>query len=499
MRTSYTPSRRELLKMLLWAPASLLCLDCGEGNQQFGNTIQLENQKPGDADWELVNAAFNHEIEGYASSVSVNRGEAISIFVNSIDPSYTLDIYRIGWYGGAGARKMLPTITAPGIRQPIPQPDPTTGLIECQWTDPYVLQIPGDLADPTYWASGIYLAKLTGIGSGKQSYVIFVVRDDARPSDLLFQNTVTTYQAYNDWGGLSLYTLPQRAYKVSFNRPYSRFFGSSNFFRWECFMVHFLEREGYDVSYSTDLETHVNRNLLLIHRALLITGHDEYWSWQMRDNIEAARDTGVSLGFFSANTAYWQVRFDPSLVTGVANRTMVCYKQAFLDPYYTDGNPDHQHLVTVRFRDSPVNRPEDALVGVMYETKTFQSFDIVVEDASHWIFANTGLVNGSHLTGLLGYEEDRMYGNAPPNTVRVAHSPYVNGGTYYADMTVYETAAGSTVVGVGSIQWSWGLDHFAYSPPLQDPNIPYNYTRSVASPAAQQITRNILARFIAVK
>ena len=247
--------------------------------------------------------------------------------------------------------------------------------------------------------------KLTGASSQKQSYIIFVVRDDARRSGLLFQSTVTTYEAYNTWGGLSLYTneLPglslHRAHKVSFDRPYHDFWGSSNFLRWEYQMVRFLEREGYDVSYSTDLETHLNGNLLLGHKALLIVGHDEYWSWQMRNNVEAARDAGVNLGFFSSNTAYWQVRFEPASVTGEANRTMVCYKQANLDPYYTDGIPDHQHLVTVRFRDPLIDRPEDALLGVMYERRTLGWDDLVISDADHWIFANTGLQNGSHLIG----------------------------------------------------------------------------------------------------
>jgi len=470
--------------ILVLGAGSSVWLSCG-GSPSF-NLIQIENQKQGDPTWQITTPATEREIEGYASATSVNHGDSISFFVNTAEPSYSFDIYRMGWYGGVGGRKMMPTARLPGVPQPMPEPDPTTGLIECHWKSSYTMKIPYDPVDPTDWLSGVYLVKLTASSSGKQSYIIFVVRDDSRRSGLIFQTAVTTYEAYNTWGGLSLYTAPRRAYKVSFNRPYPEA-GGGTLFRWEFYMLRFLEREGYDVSYSTDLDTHTRGDLLLLHKAWITVGHDEYWSAQMRANVEAARDAGVSLGFFSSNNVYWQVRFEPSPITGEPNRTMVCYKSATLDPYYTDGIPDHQHLVTVRFRDPPVNRPEDALVGVMYQSRTLRTYDMVISDASHWIFANTGLLNGSHLQDLLGYEADRMYGHAPPGTVRVAHSPYLyNGAILYSDMTVYTAAAGSTVVATGSMQWSWGLDDYSYPGNLSSNN-----------PAVQQATRNILARFLA--
>jgi len=104
-----------------------------------------------------------------------------------------------------------------------PDPDPTTGIVECHWTNPYTLTIPNS-SDPTDWTSGVYVAKLTAASSGKQSYIIFVVRDDARYSDFLYQMSVSTYQAYNNWGGKSLYgwnSPSGAAVKVSFDRPYA--------------------------------------------------------------------------------------------------------------------------------------------------------------------------------------------------------------------------------------------------------------------------------------
>lgn len=448
------------------------------------NVVQLENAKQGDPGWQLTNISTNHEIEGYLSLTSVPRGGSIRIFVSTQDPSYTIDIYRAGWYGGAGARRMLPSIQRTGIKQVLPTPDPTTGMVECNWANPYVLNIPLDTADSTDWASGIYLVNLTG-SSGLQAELIFVVRDDQRTSTYLFQSSVNTFEAYNNWGGKSLYafnsTGPQ-AVKVSFNRPYVNG-GPSDFLVWEYNMVRFLEREGYDVTYATDVDTHENPNLLLSHKEFVVAGHDEYWSWQMRNNVEAARDKGVSIGFFSANVCYWQIRYETSPLTGAADRTIVAYKETALssDPFV---NTSQSYLTTTEWRLSPVNRPEDAMVGVMYGTEPVNG-DIVVSNASNWIYSFTGLSNGSVLSGMQGYEVDWEQGDQPANTVVVAHSP-VSGTSFSSDTTVYTATSGATVFATGSIQWSWGLDN--WGAPSQH--------GFLENPAAKEVTRNVLARSV---
>ena len=165
------------------ATCMLLCCSCG-GIAGL-NPVQIENAKKGDDSWQLLKPALDHEIEGYASAVSVNRGEDIAFFVNTKDGSFSLDIFRMGWYGGAGARNVLPTIILTGQQQVLPNTDPQTGLIECHWKYSYFLSVPSNPTDATDWASGVYLAKLTGVPSGYQSYIIFVVRDDSRRSDLL--------------------------------------------------------------------------------------------------------------------------------------------------------------------------------------------------------------------------------------------------------------------------------------------------------------------------
>ena len=483
--------------------------------QVHANPIQDENARPGTALWRLSNSATPTHIEGYASLTSVNRGERLLLFVNTADPSYTIDIYRMGWYGGAGARLVLGGIVRQSVTQPAATVDALTGLVECNWTDPYVLTV-GQAAKDGEWLSGVYLAKLTAVPSGAQSYIIFVVREDDRPSDFLFQSSVTTFQAYNNWGGKSLYdfnsTEGRRARQVSFNRPYAPSSnpaaaygaGAGEFMTntsvppsdpssaagWEYNMVRWLEREGYDVTYSTNIDTHADPRLLSSHKVWLSVGHDEYWTWEMRLHVERAAQDGTNLSFMSGNTCYWQVRLEPSPRTQAPFRTIVAYKDDALkeDPLALDDNPVNDHLITTRWREPPVNRAEDALVGVMYDGNPVDA-DIVILDPAHWTMSGTGLRAGDRLPRLLGYEADRVFARPLPGTDRLdvlAESPYLSyGAPRIAHMTMKTMPNGAMVFSAGTIQWSWALDDFN-APELRAPSL---------HPAAQQITRNVLARF----
>jgi regulation of enolase protein 1 (concanavalin A-like superfamily) len=448
------------------------------------NPVQIENAKPGTTDWKLTNPGWTTGvIEAYADVTSVNRGGQIKFFVNTSDPAYRIEIFRIGYYQGLGGRRITDPVTVAGTKQTIPSPDPNTGLIECNWINPYVLTIPNS-ADPTDWMSGYYYAKLSS-SSGVQWYVTFVVRDDARRSDLIMAQAVTTAEAYNPWGGKSLYgTLADRSdtanasRKTSFHRPYDgeetwgagQFSDQSDFKFWEWGMVQFLEQNGYDVSYATNIDVDRDSNLLLNHKAFLSVGHDEYWSWQMRDNVEHARDVGVSLGFFSADVSYWQVRFEDSPTTGDPYSVMVGYKD-----YCSQDPITPTYLRTCRFREAPVNRSEDQMVGIMYITQSRQPF--IVEDASHWLFTGTGLKNGDSLVNpdgsyFIGYEVDALGPNSPLNLERAGHSPATPDNANFEDMTVYRASSGATVFATGSILWTYNV------------------------PQMVQLTKNALARLI---
>src|SRR5438309_1140709 len=186
--------------------AVLLSFGALPAQSQSANPIVTENQQPGTTLWQIPNPGsqvsddVNNQIKGYASAVSVNKGGALffSVMVNPVQ-TFTITFYRMGWYGGLGGRQMLQSPPLVGLPQPACSTvDAATLLMACNWTPSFTLIVP-----PT-WTDGVYLAVLTS-SQGFQNYVPFVVRDDARQAALLYQQPVNTYQAYNSWGGKSLY------------------------------------------------------------------------------------------------------------------------------------------------------------------------------------------------------------------------------------------------------------------------------------------------------
>jgi Domain of unknown function (DUF4347)/Domain of unknown function (DUF4082) len=470
------------------------------------NPIVIENQNQGTTAWKLTNLATNNEIVGYAGATSINQGEILPIKV-SLDPSvivanqpesrqYRIDVYRLGYYNGDGGRLMATSGTLSGFTQASPTIDQTTRLVETQWDTSYNLQVGNN------WTSGLYLAKLTHINSGKESQLWFTVRDDDRPADLGFQAAFTTYEAYNNYGGYSTYTSNsiggQRAYQVSFDRPFAETNNIeryNNMLTWEYNKARWLESQGYDVTYYTNLDVHTNPLQLYSQRTFLSVGHDEYWSTEMFDSIKKARDNGINLAFFSANTAYWRVRFEPSS-SGQANRIMTIYKSNwYLDPVAL---ADTSQATNV-FRSIEVNRPENSLLGVLYtgDVKFPNSYNFVVSNATDPYYANTGLKNGDFFPGLVGYEWDSVAGNGltPPGLVTLSRSPVAAGGILptippgtdanFSNAVRYTAASGAKVFSTGTIQWSWGLSNFS---PLS-----WFTTPNVVDSRIQQITVNVLA------
>ncbi|EHR71529.1 hypothetical protein BurJ1DRAFT_2702 [Burkholderiales bacterium JOSHI_001] len=481
------------------------------------NPIRAENRQPGTADWQLARPATARQIEGYATATSVNRGEPIALCVNTRAPRFVLEVFRMGWYQGAGARRVHGPVELPGQAQAMPEMEAATGLVDCAWTPSLQLST-RDETTGLAWPSGVYLARLTTRDDGAQSYILFVVRDDDHTGGLLVQLPITTYQAYNHWGGKSLYhwgsSEGERASAVSFNRPFAANaqnpaaasgLGAGEFLTnlqphpdrygpanagWDVNMLRWLEREGWDIAYTTNLDTHTAPQALLRHPGWLSIGHDEYWTHEMRNHVQAARDAGVHLGFFTANAAYWQVRLQPSAASGTPNRIMECSKKAKRDPWVKAGGS--KALATDKFRSDAVNRPEEELIGVMYAADPVDG-DIVVRAADHWVFAGTGLANGDRLPGLLGYEVDRVSDPAASTVKILAESPWSKlnepSEQGLSHMSVYTAASGALVFATGSIQWAWGLDDFN-APALRSMR---------RSAAAEQITRNVLNRFTAAR
>jgi hypothetical protein len=394
-----------------------------------------------------------HALEGYASATSVNKGESIDLFINT-DPAANgeLQVFRMGWYGDSqgnnpvGARAVTDIIPFQGRKEVIPQPSTDTGLVECQWQktiplDTSLFSGPPDGLGPV---SGYYLVKLSIPTAAKptaQSYIIFVLREDQRGSQFLMNAAMTTYQAYNGWGGQSLYTrIPahpdQNTTQVSFDRPYGFNFGASYFLDyepnqysttfpdkgWEYQMVRFLEREGYDVTYATDIDLHKTPGLLTNPNyskgAFLSVGHDEYWSMNMHDNLRTARDMGKHIAFFSGNSVFWIINILSS-TRGNEFRILQTFK---------DNTPANPWLwqncaLTGGSQSAPRctmgEESEQTLVGSIttdgYEDRgdlQFNAEDFVVnQQMPDWVpqmLQDSGLHAGSRIPGIIGHESQTV-------------------------------------------------------------------------------------------
>jgi hypothetical protein len=450
------------------------------------NAVVAENCLAGNAasEWDIVGAG-DPSIQGYAAQFSVNRGTTVQFKVDTSAAAYRFDIYRMGYYGGAGARRVatvLPSATLPQS-QPNCINQAATGLIDCgNWA------VSGSWAVPATATSGIYFAKLVRTDTGGASHIFFVVRNDASNSNLLFQTSDTTWQAYNSYGGNSLYTGSPagRAYKVSYNRPFNTRAvdgGQDSVFNAEYPMVRWLESNGYDVSYISGIDSDRAGSLILNHRAFLSVGHDEYWSAQQRANVEAARNAGVHLAFFSGNEVFWKTRWENSIDgSNTPYRTLVTYKETL-----ADAKIDPTAAWTGTWRDprfSPPadgGRPENELTGTIFMANdSGQDYSIVIPEADGKMrfWRNTSvatLTNGQSATlpvGTLGYEWDADLDNGfrPPGLVRLSSTTLTIGsvlqdfGSNYASgtlnhaLTLYRHSSGALVFGAGTVQWSWGLD-----------------------------------------
>ncbi len=440
------------------------------------NAIVVENRRPGTNAWRLGRSGFfianerAQQIKGYASPTSVGKGDLLRLYVSVNPPqSFDLDVYRLGWYDGLGGRLLHHVHAIPGDRQPECPLDAETGLRACRWAASYEMRVPPD------WTSGLYVAVLTN-AQRYQNYVVFAVRDDERRSDFVYQQSVTTYQAYNNYPdngatGKSLYSFNSkgprtvsgeaRAVKVSFDRPYAAEAGAGFLMRWDVPLVRWLERQGYDVTYVTDLDTHQNPAHLLRHRAFFSTGHDEYWSREMYDAAAAGRDAGVHLAFFGADAIGWQVRFEPS-ARGAPDRVMVCYRDADLDPTTEPGRK------TVHWTDPPLRRPPQTLVGIQLATQVRENGDLSIVNTNAWPFGGTGFQMGDRVRGIVGYEVDRFFAELDPPDARVytllASSRVVDpkGRTARADTSLYQARSGAWVFASGTMSWAWALGTSGY-------------------------------------
>jgi len=418
---------------------------------------RIENRLPGSDSFALTNPARDREVEGYASTTSASVDDTVEIAVSvSRAQGVRWDLYRIGHYQGLGARLVSSGAAVNVVPQPEPSTAPSTGLIECSWATAIKLTVEAS------WLSGYYLVKLT-TDDGFEAHVPFVIRESGRTAPLLMQASVTTWQAYNLWGGINLYVNHSadprsfsgpRGYQVSFDRPYG--IDGDVSMRIEHSMARWLERQGYDVAYVTNVDIDSNPELLQSRLLFISAGHDEYWSLGERNALEDARDQGLSMAFFSGNTAYRRIRLEPSTAGGVPRRVMTCYKEASLDPL--KDAPDN----TADYHNAPHARPENGMLGVLWSGwGTLEGFPFVVTRPDHWIYEGTGVEAGDSLGNIVGYEWDMVGNNSvsPPSLEVVVSSPAVHEYGYMSQhhSTVFYPTASSFVFAAGMVGWAKGL------------------------------------------
>ena len=432
--------------------------------------LAAENALPGTDAWRITKdvpgakpVTAEGAIEGYADTTSAQPGDVVTLFVATSAPTWHVEAYRMGWYGGMQGRLIWTSGETASTWQLDMSTDSTTKMSRALWVPSLTITI-----DNT-WPTGSYLLKLVS-STSEAHYVPLTVRRDSTSASLVVVSAVTTWQAYNPWGGCTLYQCfvgnpRSRANVVSFDRPYAASYnwGSADFLTHELPLISLIEELGIDTAYVTDIDLHSSAldgdgstNPVLVNRtALLTTAHDEYYSTPMRASLERARDAGINLAFFGANAVYRHIRLEANN-EGLPFRQLVNYRTADDDPM-TSQDPLQS---TVQWRNDPLNKPESALIGIQYFAAGMKTAMKLV-NTDNWVFAGVDLSSGTSLKNLVAIEADGLgHSNQEPDNLEVlASSPvkYKNA-RYNHAMTYYSADSGAGIFATGTIGWIHALD-----------------------------------------
>ena len=436
--------------------------------------LAAENALPGTDAWRITKkvpgtkpVTAEGAIEGYADTTSAQPGDVVTLFVATSAPTWHVEAYRMGWYGGLQGRLVWTSDETPSQWQLDVSTDSDTKMSRALWSPSLTFTI------DNAWPTGSYLLKLVS-STAEAHYVPLTVRRDSTSASLVVVSAVTTWQAYNPWDGCTLYQCfvgnpRSRATVVSFDRPYAASYnwGSADFLTHELPLISLIEELGIDTAYVTNIDLHSSAldgdgtlNPVLSNRtALLTTGHDEYYSTPMRATLERARDAGVNLAFFGANAVYRHIRLEPN---GESQpfRQLVNYRIAEDDPM-TVQDPMQS---TVQWRNAPLNQPESALIGVQYfAAGVTASMKLVNTD--NWVFTDVELLTGRSLRKLVTIEADGLGPpkQEPENLEVLASSPVIyKNSRYNHAMTYYSADSGAGVFATGTIGWINALDATAW-------------------------------------
>lgn len=411
-------------------------------------------------------------IEAYAGQSSVSQGDELTMHVSTSAPTWSADVFRIGDYDGQGGTRVarLGPFTANGEHGV--KTDRSTRATSANW--PVSARL-----DTANWGPGFYL--IHAIASGKRTEVPLTVRSPNAQDAVAVIGSATTWQAYNLWGGRSLYrsangTFADRSYAVSFDRPFDKT-GRTLLYAFEIPIMRVAEESGVPVAWATNVDIAEDPAFLTGAAGAVSTGHDEYWPIPYRNALAKLRDAGGNLAFMGANSGYWRVRLDDSPIG--ANRVVTCYKSAELDPV------KNSPRTTVRWRDQPDPVPENTVIGQLYDAFPVNG-PMHIDDPDYFLFKGTGVREGSQITGLIGPETDRYYldKTAPKEVQLPAISPVIcRGKQTWSTMSYYAAPSGAGVVAMGTMGWSRSLPR-----PKKIAGIPQSTTAF-----AHQVTLNTFA------
>ena len=371
--------------------------------------VALENSKPGSKEWSSgipmrFSADFSRRknadrIEGYFDLTSLRCGESTQITLVGSDQA-TVEIYRMGYYGGVGARLV------------------EKKKIASDWKF-----TAGDKYLP-----GQYLFKLKAFNR-TSTFVPLVISNPSAPSEITFISSVLTWQSYNQWGGYSLYKGPDgkretRSSDVSFLRPYDGD-GSGQFQYMEFPIVKAAEKLGLSVNYATDFDLDSKADLLVNSKAIVFGGHSEYWTTNMRDAVESAVDRGVNLIVFGGNTAYNRIDINNFEISNIKEWRSL-------------------------------DRPEIDLLGSQYFVLNYKR-DLVIE-TQQWPFNN--LPKGSIIKGVFGYEADTpITFNGPPVETIARSAILPTEKSIPAMATYYTRPSGAGILNMATNGWVCAMEN----------------------------------------
>jgi len=442
-----------------------------------------ENARPGTVLHLPVDGPW--PVSGYLDADSAADGDVVGAHLACTRgrAEVRLAAYRIGWYGGAGARLVWTSAPVALVPRPVPGGGGLPHLITPTWPVSVDLRIDGS------WTPGFYLLLAQDArGRALSAAVPLVVRDPAGTEPILVKADSLTWNAYGDWAGWSLYHGPvgthaqqaaDRARVVSLQRPLTGS-GYHQLLAMDLPVVREVERlgaaRGIDAGYTTDVAVDADPAQLLHHAVVVSGGHSEYWTTRMYDGLLSAADAGVNLAFLGANNLWWHTRLEGG----------------------TPGRPAREVVYRVLAED-PAARQDPAEATVQWQTQGRDPAAVLGQSHAaidvhgglrlyhppSWFVVGTGLADGAVLPLAVGNEADGFNprGHNPPDTQVLAAGVLDGRGGPVLVTSSYSTRpSGAAVFAAGSTDWACAL-----SPACPDAPIPAATTRAVT-----QLTDNVL-------